>query len=49
MFFCRELDEYKEKQDDNQNGGDPAKISSKTVSLPSVLDISHCYSFNERI
>lgn len=30
-YFCRELEEYKEKQDDNQNGGDAAKISSKHV------------------
>lgn len=34
-YFCsrRELEEYKEKQDDNQNGGDAAKISSKHVCV----------------
>lgn len=31
VLFCRELEEYKEKQDDNQNGGDTAKIASKHV------------------
>lgn len=31
IVLCRELEEYKEKQDDNQNGGDVAKISSKHV------------------
>lgn len=33
VCFCRELEEYKEKQDDNQNGGDAAKISSKHVGI----------------
>lgn len=31
VLLCRELEEYKEKQDDNQNGGDAAKIASKHV------------------
>lgn len=30
VYMCREL-ECKEKQDDNQNGGDAAKIASKHV------------------
>lgn len=33
VYICRELEEYKEKQDDNQNGGDAAKIASKHVSF----------------
>lgn len=33
VLLCRELEEYKEKQDDNQNGGDVAKISSKHVCI----------------
>lgn len=31
LYLHRELEEYKEKQDDNQNGGDAAKISSRHV------------------
>lgn len=31
LIFYRELDDYKEKHDDNQNGSDAAKIASKHV------------------
>lgn len=31
LYSHRELEEYKEKQDDNQNGGDAGKISSRHV------------------
>lgn len=31
LYAHRELEEYKEKQDDNQNGGDAGKISSRHV------------------
>lgn len=39
LYLCRELEEYKEKQDDNQNGGDAAKISSKHVCVSHFLEL----------
>lgn len=38
----RELEEYKEKQDDNQNGGDAAKISSKHDKY--LMDMDELFS-----
>lgn len=49
VCFCRELEEYKEKQDDNQNGGDVAKISSKHVGIfkKQNLNLHVCKALNE--
>ncbi|XP_040885161.1 E3 ubiquitin-protein ligase CHIP isoform X2 [Toxotes jaculatrix] len=38
----RELEEYKEKQDDNQNGGDAAKIASKHDKY--LMDMDELFS-----
>lgn len=40
VLLCRELEEYKEKQDDNQNGGDVAKISSKHVCVFIIFSLT---------